>query len=121
MEQFFIISKLARIFPSLLDSYLCRGFDYEQEASVDSIRGSFFCMRRDVLSKIGMLDERFFIWFEEVDFCKRAIDAGYEVRYTPSISAIDYVGQSFAQVPVIKKQKMFIASMLKYFLKHGIF
>jgi len=94
-------------------------FDYAKEARVDSIRGSFFMIRRELMDKIGMLDEGFFIWFEEVDFCKRTIEAGYEVAYTPVAKCVDYVGQSFKQMKFYPKQKMFTRSMVYYFKKHA--
>jgi GT2 family glycosyltransferase len=116
-DQAAIVLKLPHLFPKLLDSYLRKDFDYNQEGRVDSIRGSFFMIRREVLEKIGLLDERFFLWFEEVDFCKRAKEAGYEIAYTPAAKCLDYVGQSFKQVAQYKKQKIFTESMLKYFKK----
>lgn len=117
-DQMCIVFKLAKFFPKLLNNYLCADFDYSREALVDSIRGSFFCMRRECINEMGMFDERFFVWFEEVDFCKRAWNAGWEVHYTPRVMAIDLVGRSFAQVHVIKKQWLFLRSMVTYFLKH---
>ncbi len=119
LDQLAIMLKVPHLFPRVLDSYMMPDFDYSKEARVDSIRGSFFMTRREVLNKIGMLDEGFFIWFEEVDFCKRAIAAGYEVAYTPIAKAIDYVGQSFKQVKFYPKQKMFTRSMVYYFKKHA--
>jgi hypothetical protein len=118
-DQLAILLKLPHLFPRVLDSYQMRDFDYSKEARVDSIRGSFFMIRRDLLNKIGLLDEGFFIWFEEVDFCKRAIAAGYEVAYTPRAKCVDYVGQSFKQIKFYPKQKMFTRSMVYYFKKHA--
>ena len=65
---------------------------------------------------------RYFLWFEEVDYCKKVADGHYgsdkgEVWYTPEAKCIDYVGQSFAQVATLQKQKYFRDSMLKYFSK----
>jgi len=93
-------------------------FDYKKSAPVDSIRGSFFMIRKETIAKIGLLDERYFIWFEEVDYCKRVERTGLEVWYTPSAKCLDYVGQSFNQVPVGKKQKYFRNSQLYYFKKY---
>ena len=64
-----------------------------------------------------LLDERFFLWFEEVDFCKRIKEAGGDVWYTSAAKCVDYVGQSFSQVPSLQKQRYFRDSMLKYFRK----
>lgn len=117
-DQFAIVTKAARVYPGALDRYLITDFDYSREARVDSIRGSFFCIRRKLVEQIGALDERFFIWFEEVDYCMRARQAGWQVAYTPSVQCVDYVGQSFKQVNLYPKQRMFTESMLKYFRKH---
>ncbi|MFH1099096.1 MAG: glycosyltransferase family 2 protein [Candidatus Uhrbacteria bacterium] len=118
VDQFLVLTKLGKLFPRLLDSYLVRDFDQNREARVDSIRGSFFCIRRALLDKIGSLDEDFFIWFEEVDYCWRARQAGWQVAYTPAVTCVDYVGQSFKQVRLFPKQRMFSASMLHFFWKH---
>jgi hypothetical protein len=73
--------------------------------------------KKSVVDKIGYLDENFFIWFEEVDFCKKAEKAGLNTWYTPEASCLDYVGQSFKQVKITKKQTYFKDSMLYYFKK----
>ena len=74
-------------------------------------------IRKSVMDKVGVLDERFFVWFEEVDYCQRIKKAGGEVWYTPSAKCIDYVGQSFKQVKRGTTQKYFRDSMIKYFWK----
>ena len=116
-DQLAIVLKLPHLFPSLLDKYLMRDFNYSKESEVDSIRGSFFMIKREVIEKIGALDERYFIWFEEVDFCRRVWQAGWKVMYTPAAQCVDYVGKSFAQVKRGVTQKYFRDSMLKYFKK----
>ncbi len=116
-DQLAVVLKLPYIFPTILNKYLMNDFDYLKEAEVDSIRGSFFTIRNEVIEKIGELDERFFIWFEEVDYCKRARAAGFKIFYTPAAKCVDYVGKSFSQVPRGKTQKYFRDSMLKYFKK----
>ncbi len=116
-DQMAIILKLPHIFPRILNKYLMVDFDYSKDSIVPSIRGSFFMIRREVIDKIGMLDERFFIWFEEVDFCKRVYENGWKVGYNSNVKCLDFVGKSFAQVMNFKKQKMFTQSMLKYFKK----
>lgn len=117
LDQLAIVLKLPHLFPEILNKYLRVDFDYEKSAPVDSIRGSFFMIRKDAINKIGLLDEEFFIWFEEVDYCKRVKNNGGEVWYTPAAMCLDYVGQSFSQVSGGKRQKYFRDSMLKYFKK----
>jgi hypothetical protein len=66
---------------------------------------------------LPLLDDRYFIWFEEVDFCKQVYQNGGEVWYSPSATCLDYIGASFGQVAVNTKQKYFEDSMIKYFKK----
>ncbi len=116
-DQLAIILKLPHFFPKLLSRYIIKDFDYEQASAVDSIRGSFFFIRREALQKVGRLDERFFVWFEEVDYCRRVYQAGAEVWYAPVASATDLVGQSFGLLPRPQAQRYFRASQLSYFQK----
>ena len=121
-DQLFIILKIPHLFPVLLNSYLEKNFDYNQAAAVDSVRGACFLINRFAWKKISLqdyplLDERYFIWFEEVDFCRQVKTKGGEVWYSPAAKLIDYVGASFNQVGRYKKQGYFADSMIKYFLK----
>ncbi len=116
-DQLMLVLKIPHFLPSALDDYLMKDFDYSKEAQVDSIRGSFFMIRREAIKKIGLLDEQYFIWFEEVDYCLRAAKAGIRTFYTPAARCIDHVGSSFALLPRGRKQVLFRDSMLKYFKK----
>lgn len=121
-DQLAIVLKLPHFCPKIINRYLNKNFDYSRPQAVDSVRGSFFLINRQSWKKISgfdppLLDERYFIWFEEVDFCRQVISLGGEVWYTPAAKAIDYVGQSFSQVGTGRKQKYFRRSMLQYFAK----
>lgn len=117
-EQVALILKVPHVFPHLLDTYHMTDFDSEKEQEVDSVRGSFFFVRRELVEKLGWaFDPRYFIWYEEVDVCREAKRLGYKVMYTPIITAVDYIGQSFKQKTTLWKQKQFTQSMLTYFQK----
>ncbi len=116
-DQFLVASKLAHILPYLLNNYLVKKFDYTKPAKVPSVRGSFFIIRRSTLEILGLLDERYFVWFEEVDYCRQAAAKNLEIWYTPVATAVDYVGQSFKQLPRAQAQQYFKTSMLAYFTK----
>ena len=115
-DQLAIVLKLPHLFPGILNKYIRVDFDYSQPAKVDSIRGGFMIFRLEAIHE-SLLDERYFLWFEEVDFCQQIRQNHGEVWYTPAAECVDYVGQSFAQVGNIKKQKYFRDSMLEYFKK----
>ena len=91
---------------------------HDQENKVDQVMGACFMVRKKVFDEIGLLDEGFFIWFEEVDFCKRVKDAGYDVCFIPDAEVIHEKAASFNQVLSLKKQIMMNNSMLRYFRKH---
>lgn len=116
-----MLFKIPKLFKRLkaIDDYLAKDFDYERAQIVDQIMGAYMFLPRRVLEKAGCLDERFFIWFEEVDFCRRLKLAGYEVWYDPEISIIHHGGKSFAQQALITNQRVFFLSALKYFLKYA--
>lgn len=118
-DQAAVILKLPHLFPHVLDKYLMADFDYlrPEPQEVDSVRGSFFCIRREVLEKLGGLDERYFFWFEEIDYCRQAKHAGFKIIYTGDIQCIDFVGQSVKKLKHLRRQKMFSDSLIKYFKK----
>ncbi|NCO04841.1 MAG: glycosyltransferase family 2 protein [Candidatus Magasanikbacteria bacterium] len=117
-EQVALVLKLPHLFPSIMDSYLMKDFDADKEQEVDSVRGSFMLMRKELVDKLGWaFDPRYFIWFEDVDICREAKKHGYKVVHTPIITAVDYVGQSFKQRTSLWKQQNFTRSMLTYFQK----
>jgi GT2 family glycosyltransferase len=120
LDQTLILLKFHHIFPHffVFRRYLYQNFDYEKESSVDQVMGAAFMIRRQVIKQIGLLDENFFIWFEEVDYCLRAKSAGWQIVYTPTTSIIHHFGQSFKQVMTVKKQKIWNKSLRYYFLKH---
>lgn len=116
-DQLAIILKLPHLLPSVLKKYIREDFDYDKAAIVDSVRGGFMIIKKEILEKVGVFDEQYFLWFEEVDLCLRIKKAGGEVWYTPVAECIDAIGQSFKQVNTMTKQKYFRDSMLKYFRK----
>lgn len=122
IDQLAIVLKLPHLFPGSVKNYLRTDFDYNQAAPVDSVRGAFFMINQEAWKKIGgatkpLLDERYFIWFEEVDLCRQIKERGGEVWYTPAAVCRDFVGASFVQVPIGKTQRYFRDSMLAYFKK----
>ncbi|MDI3496463.1 MAG: hypothetical protein PWQ35_484 [Patescibacteria group bacterium] len=121
-DQLMIILKVPHFFPAVLNSYLQKDFDYDKAQAVESVRGSFFLINVKSWRNLSgqekpYLDERYFVWFEEVDFCRYVKSIGGEVWYSPAAVALDYVGQSFSLLKRRKAQDYFKDSMLKYFQK----
>jgi GT2 family glycosyltransferase len=119
VSQLAIIFKLPHLFPNLaaLKRYHADDFDYTKEQDVDSVRGSYFVLTEKGREALGVLDSHYFIWFEEVDYCKHAVSQGWKVRYAPALQATDFVGRSFGQVTRLWAQIQFTRSMAQYFEK----
>jgi GT2 family glycosyltransferase len=74
--------------------YLDDHRDYNQIADVDEVSGAALMMRREVWETIGFLDEGYFFYFEDVDFCIRARSAGWRVVYFPRSEIVHHWGMS---------------------------
>jgi len=85
--------------------------------SVDILTGCFWLVRRQAMEQVGLLDESFFIYGEDMDWCKRFWIKGWQVVFVPSAKAIHYGGASSSNAPVrfyIERQK----ADLQYWKKH---
>jgi len=97
--------------------YLDRSSD--EPGPVEQPAGAFLMIRRDVWTKLGGLDERFHpVWFEDVDFCRRAADAGVRIEYVPAVSAMHSGGHSIAQMETGCRAWYWCVSLLRYAAKH---
>jgi GT2 family glycosyltransferase len=68
--------------------------DPQRPAYVDWVPGAFAIIRNSVLKRIGFFDERFFLYFEEVDLCRRLKKAGHRVAYWPELKITHFGGES---------------------------
>lgn len=98
--------------------YMAEDFNYDKRQEVDQVMGAFFAIRRKVIEQIGLMDERFFLWFEEVDFCKRVKTSGWKIIYTPESEVIHLGGKSFGQISSVARQRIFNKSLRYYMRKH---
>ncbi|MBD3251048.1 glycosyltransferase [Candidatus Uhrbacteria bacterium] len=116
-DQTGILLKLNHLIKKPFSPYLGLDVDYEKEQEVDQVMGACFLIRREVIDQIGGLDERYFVWFEEVDYCKQAQKRGWKVTYLPSATVQHVGGMSFKKVISLKRQRMFNDSRENYFGK----
>lgn len=95
------------------------GMDYTTRQEVEQPAGAFLMIRREVWQELGGFDELFFpLWFEDVDFCRRAADRGYRLYYEPRAVAKHTGAHSIASLSVEKRQFYWYRSLLKYAAKH---
>jgi len=118
-SQLFILLKVHQFLkPNSIKDYFAFNFDYNKVQQVDQVMGAFFLIRKKILEIVGYFDERFFIWFEEVDFCRRAQNANWLIFYNPEAEILHVGGASFSQKTSFKNQWQFNKSLLYYFRKH---
>ncbi|HDL03086.1 MAG TPA: glycosyltransferase [candidate division Zixibacteria bacterium] len=93
-------------------------FDHLNEREVDQPMGAALMVRKDILDKIGGFDERFRIFFNDVDFCRRAKEAGYVNLYYPSAVIEHYYGGTIRKM----KPQMVLEwhrALAEYFIKYS--
>jgi GT2 family glycosyltransferase len=116
-----ILLKTHIVFPNLkcLKRYFMKDMNYDKINEVDQVMGAALMYRRDVLGEESYLDEDYWIWFEEVDFCFKVKKQGCKVVYIPHAEIVHYKAQSFNQLMKVRQQKVFNKSLLTYFVKNG--
>lgn len=93
--------------------------DLNQAGIAEQPAGAFLMFRRDVWERLGGFDERFYpVWFEDVDFCCRALDAGYRIWYEPAAAASHEGGHSVGKIPAGCRTHYWCVSLLTYAAKH---
>lgn len=93
---FYKIFGLSFLFPQsrLFGKYHLGYLDKEKIHEVEILSGAFMLMRKSVLDKVGLLDEAFFMYGEDIDLSYRIIKGGFKNYYFPSTSIIHYKGES---------------------------
>ncbi|MCC6690541.1 MAG: glycosyltransferase family 2 protein, partial [Bacteroidia bacterium] len=93
---FYKVFGLSKLFPKskLFGRYHLGFLDNNKTSEVDVLAGAFMLLRKSVLDKIGLLDETFFMYGEDIDISYRIIKAGYKNYYFPETRIIHYKGES---------------------------
>jgi len=112
-------SLLTRLFPRNRWSrhYLLTDWDHESARDVDWVSGACMAVRREAIRQVGPMDEGFFMFNEDVDWCRRMNQAGWKVTYVPKARAVHHVGASRGRVsPKVTWERH--RGMVRYFHKH---
>ena len=94
-----------------------RKFLARPEAEVDSVVGAFMILPTRVVRKVGLLDEDFFMYGEDLDWAFRIKEAGYKVRYNPTVRVLHVKGASSRQNS-LRATFEFYRAMLIFYRKH---
>ena len=89
---------LSRVLPSMFPSHLVSAADRAATGEVEQVIGAFFLVRRALFEALGGFDERFFMYFEEVDFSLRARRRGWRSMYLATVTAFHHGGLSSGRV-----------------------
>ena len=101
INKFFHISGLAARFPSspIFGKVDYTWWDHRTPRKVGWVVGAFFLIRRRTMEEIGLLDEGYFLYFEEIDYCLAAQRAFWKVIFYPHASVVHLGGQSTLKTP----------------------
>ncbi len=106
-----------------IDWFLMKDYDHKKAQEVDWLMGSALMISRKAIDKVGFMDPRYFMYMEDVDWCRRFWENGFKVVYYPLVSMHHYHGKGSAKGGFIqsllfnKMTWIHIASGLKYFKK----
>ena len=114
---FFNMLALDRFFPTLFSTHFMTEWDHSNNRYVDQIMGAFFLVRRSLFEQLGGFDERFFVYFEEVDFALRARKAGWRSYFLAEAQAYHKGGGTSEQVKATRLF-YFLRSRTLYCYKH---
>ncbi|MBF6650739.1 glycosyltransferase family 2 protein [Methylobacter sp. BlB1] len=110
---------LDRIFP---DWQIFSGFEvpyssYDKYMEAEVLSGCFCVARKKAVDEVGGMDERFFFYAEDIDWCKRFRDAGWKLMFVPEATATHFGGGSTANAP-FRYSIEILRATLKYWRKH---
>lgn len=110
LSSFFSKSKL-------FNNYSLGHLDENKRHEIDVLCGAFMFVRSESIDKVGMFDERFFMYGEDIDWSKRIKEGGYEIHYIPDTTIIHYKGESTKKAS-LNYVKTFYGAMSLYVEKH---
>ncbi len=106
----------------LLSNYIVAPPAPDHEVDADWVVGASMMIRREVIDAIGLLDDHYFMYFEEVDFCLRARRAGFRIRYVPQSKIVHLIGQASGVTSAATQNKRrpayWFESRRRYFTKN---
>ncbi|MCP4572416.1 MAG: glycosyltransferase [bacterium] len=112
---------LGRLFPDSrpVRRHLMQDFDHRSARPVDWLLGGCLLVRRSAVDRTGPMDERFFLYFEDVDWCYRMWRAGCEVLYTPDARFVHRHRRSSAQGATSRSFWLHLGSLISFYEKWG--
>ncbi|MEP4147474.1 MAG: glycosyltransferase family 2 protein [Halioglobus sp.] len=110
------LNRLGR--PRWLQRYQMLDWDRSDEREVEVISGCYLMTRRETVNQIGMLDEAFFLYGEETDWCRRCAEGGWKLVFTP-VGCITHLGSGSISKLNYKRDLMLTEGTVRLHRKHG--
>ena len=104
--------------PAALRRYQMLDWDRDDERDVEVISGCYLMVRREVLAEVGALDEAFFCYGEETDWCRRIAEAGWALRFAP-VGRITHFGSGTTRSLNHRRDLMLTEGTVRLHRKHG--
>lgn len=106
-----------------IKNFIMDDFDHAKVRDVDWLMGSCYILRRSAVAEVGGMDERFFLYFEDVDWCRRFWEHNWRVTYVPEAEFSHFHQQSSRRGPLLGivtnwTTREHIRSAIKYFFKY---
>ncbi|MCS7154812.1 MAG: glycosyltransferase [Bacteroidota bacterium] len=116
---FYRMVGLSRLFPRSrrFGRYNLSYLPEDEVAEIDALSGSFMFVRREAIEQVGLLDESFFMYGEDLDWCYRIQQAGWKIYYVPWTQIVHYKGESTKKSD-LAYVKLFYGAMLAFAHKH---
>lgn len=117
--SFFKMTGLYRLAPrsQFFNGYYAGHLDPDKMAAIEVMTGAFMFIRKDVIDRIGLLDDTFFMYGEDIDYSYRILEAGYKNYYLPSTTIIHFKGES-TKKSTLNYTKIFYNAMIIFVRKH---
>jgi GT2 family glycosyltransferase/lipopolysaccharide/colanic/teichoic acid biosynthesis glycosyltransferase len=110
---------LGKLFPNskAVSDHLMLEYDHETTREVDWLLGACMFVRRSAVEAVGLMDERFFLYFEDVDWCYRMKQEGWKVYYHPKSVIVHGYARESAQSVLNRSFVVHLASLIRYYDK----
>lgn len=114
MNDFLVISEIRSLFRARFERFSRMRDDFDQICELDVVSGACMMVRGSVMEQVGMLDEDFFMFFEEVEWCWRIKRAGWKIVYLPTAEVIHHWMGSVRQDSKAMTARLFKSSEIYY-------
>jgi GT2 family glycosyltransferase len=118
LDHIIEILQLSKFFPRVFNGRMIKAQDANADQFADEINGAYLMIRRSVFENINGFDERFFMYCDELDLCKRVMDSGYKLYYLSKYYAIHF-GHGCSRIIPVTRALYSLNSKIKYIKKHN--